>query len=492
MTDRACALLPVRRDEPARVPARSRAALPRRRSSVRSPSSRIGAGPFSDYRALVCVFLFGGNDAHNMIVPLDARYATYATNRGPLALPRASLTRTRSATRCRGLRLPPADDAGRASCSAPEGSRSSRTSARCCARRPSSIQNGTRCRRSSSRTTTCRPLVHCHPQAPATTGWGGRLADLLQSANTGQLSVSIATAAPTSSSRGRRPSRYQIGTYKPPARRSSARSARTVTSIPGGQCAGHLRERDHDGPLQPARGPVRRHRRPTSCRTTLRPGRASTTGPTPAASTPRGFRSAPRSRRTSRWPTQLRSVAMMIAARQALGVKRQIFFVSLGGFDTHSDQFDAALQHAEAGPQRPGDPVRQARRTARQARRGAEGVLRRNGRAGRCEQRHDVHRVGLRPHADVQRQGLRPRLGRAPPRDGRRGEGRQDLRHVPQHAGRHRQSGRRRARAPHSRLFRSTSTPATMARWMGASSADLNVVFPNLANFNQVDLGFMA
>ena len=31
-----------------------------------------------------------------------------------------------------------------------------------------------------------------------------------------------------------------------------------------------------------------------------------------------------------------------------------------------------------------------------------------------------------------------------------------------------------------------------MARWMGASSADLNVVFPNLANFNQVDLGFMS
>ena len=51
-----------------------------------------GAGPFTDYRALVCVFLFGGNDAHNMIVPLDGRYATYAANRGPLALPQADLT----------------------------------------------------------------------------------------------------------------------------------------------------------------------------------------------------------------------------------------------------------------------------------------------------------------------------------------------------------------------------------------------------------------
>ena len=50
-----------------------------------------GAGPFTDYRALVCVFLFGGNDAHNMIVPLDARFATYAANRGPLAIPFANL-----------------------------------------------------------------------------------------------------------------------------------------------------------------------------------------------------------------------------------------------------------------------------------------------------------------------------------------------------------------------------------------------------------------
>jgi len=32
-------------------------------------------------------------------------------------------------------------------------------------------------------------------------------------------------------------------------------------------------------------------------------------------------------------------VAAMIAARQPLGVTRQIFFVSMGGFDNHGDQF---------------------------------------------------------------------------------------------------------------------------------------------------------
>ncbi|MGB5630901.1 MAG: twin-arginine translocation signal domain-containing protein, partial [Woeseiaceae bacterium] len=38
-----------------------------------------GPGPFTDYRALVCVFLFGGNDSYNMLVPnTAAEYAQYA------------------------------------------------------------------------------------------------------------------------------------------------------------------------------------------------------------------------------------------------------------------------------------------------------------------------------------------------------------------------------------------------------------------------------
>jgi uncharacterized protein (DUF1501 family) len=36
--------------------------------------------------------------------------------------------------------------------------------------------------------------------------------------------------------------------------------------------------------------------------------------------------------------SQLKQVAQVISARSALGVNRQIFFCSLGGFDTHSDQ----------------------------------------------------------------------------------------------------------------------------------------------------------
>jgi len=46
----------------------------------------------ADYKALVCVFLYGGNDGLNTIVPTDAgRYAQYSAVRKALALPQSSL-----------------------------------------------------------------------------------------------------------------------------------------------------------------------------------------------------------------------------------------------------------------------------------------------------------------------------------------------------------------------------------------------------------------
>jgi uncharacterized protein (DUF1501 family) len=45
-----------------------------------------------DYKALVCVFLFGGNDANNMVVPFDTKgYANYSTLRANLALAQNTL-----------------------------------------------------------------------------------------------------------------------------------------------------------------------------------------------------------------------------------------------------------------------------------------------------------------------------------------------------------------------------------------------------------------
>src|SRR5208282_2740804 len=43
------------------------------------------------YQALVCIFLFGGNDSNNMLVPTDSRYVQYLQARSVLALPQSQL-----------------------------------------------------------------------------------------------------------------------------------------------------------------------------------------------------------------------------------------------------------------------------------------------------------------------------------------------------------------------------------------------------------------
>jgi uncharacterized protein (DUF1501 family) len=69
-----------------------------RYAALTAAGSAAGLRPFgalnclaqsaTDYKALVCVFLFGGNDANNTLVPFDTTgYANYASIRGPLALP---------------------------------------------------------------------------------------------------------------------------------------------------------------------------------------------------------------------------------------------------------------------------------------------------------------------------------------------------------------------------------------------------------------------
>jgi uncharacterized protein (DUF1501 family) len=50
-------------------------------------SRPAGAATASDYKALVCIYLAGGNDGNNLIVPLDStRYTAYQNLRGSLAL----------------------------------------------------------------------------------------------------------------------------------------------------------------------------------------------------------------------------------------------------------------------------------------------------------------------------------------------------------------------------------------------------------------------
>ena len=73
-----------------------------RYASLAAAGNALGLTPFgalnalaqgtTDYKALVCVFLYGGNDANNTIIPFDtAGYTNYAAVRGPLVLPQNTL-----------------------------------------------------------------------------------------------------------------------------------------------------------------------------------------------------------------------------------------------------------------------------------------------------------------------------------------------------------------------------------------------------------------
>ena len=72
-------------------------------SSLGLLSAAPARAAVADYKALVCLYLFGGNDGNNMVVPLDAlRYGQYTKLRAPngLALSTAAntLLASRSAT----------------------------------------------------------------------------------------------------------------------------------------------------------------------------------------------------------------------------------------------------------------------------------------------------------------------------------------------------------------------------------------------------------
>src|ERR1051325_11455121 len=52
----------------------------------------LAAADTTGYRALVCIYLYGGNDSFNMLVPRSTdAYNQYAQSRGSLAIPNSQL-----------------------------------------------------------------------------------------------------------------------------------------------------------------------------------------------------------------------------------------------------------------------------------------------------------------------------------------------------------------------------------------------------------------
>lgn len=294
--------------------------------------SRAGALP-SDYKALVCLFLNGGNDANNLIVPIGegpattpGTYAAYAAARGNLALPRTDLLPITPKTTDDGRswalhaavpELHALFNSGRAAFLANVGTL---------------VYPTTRAQWQANSVPLPRQLFshsdqqvqwqNSVPDKPSATGWGGRLADLVNAFNTNnEISMSISIAGKNTFQVGREVSQYAVTTTGAVALAGS--TATSGSDYARFQAQKDLFGQEHAALLEAAFGGISRGAISDAelLNSVLsRSPAIATTFPNTTAG------------------NQLRMAARLIAAAPNLGLRRQIFFVQLGGWDTHAAQ----------------------------------------------------------------------------------------------------------------------------------------------------------
>ncbi|MDE0006354.1 MAG: DUF1501 domain-containing protein [Rhodospirillaceae bacterium] len=285
-------------------------------------------GSFSDYRALVCVFLFGGNDSYNMLVPRsDAEYNVYSRSRQNLAIDRAALLPISPLIRDGahyGLHpnmgaIQTLFDSARVAFVTNVGP----------------LIEPTTKEQYESGSVALPPRLFSHNdqqaqwqslrgRAPGKTGWAGRVGDLLRShVSDQQLATNVSLAGNQLFQAADETVAYTMGRNGPipfqgmgDAQRAQQRRA-VFQRILGA---------DYDTMYERAYRDIQQRAVETVDRVSAALENAqplSTTLP------------------SSRLGQQLGTVARLIGVREQLDMQRQIFFVSTGGFDSHDDQLQS-------------------------------------------------------------------------------------------------------------------------------------------------------
>ncbi len=409
-----------------------------------------------DYRALVCVFLGGGNDSWNTIVDLDA-YAAYAAPRGSLALPQASLVPIGTLTGGRHFGLHPSLVDLQALWQA---------------RRLALLANVGPLLQPITRADylahpELRPInLFSHSDQvyqwhsgtsnpPLPTGWGGRVGDrtaALNGASAFPMVSSIAGVPLFGTGETLRP--LELTTQGSLALSGFSGSATSQIRYEG---LLRLQQVDRSHAFVRAGGDV-----------LLRSIGANQALSSALASAPALATAFP----ATSLGDQLKMVARTISVRVPLGVRRQIFFCSLGGFDTHSNQlatqaalltqvgqalaaFDAAMQELQVSESVTAFTHSDFSRTLKYNGAGTDHAW------GAC---HFILGGSVR---GGELYGQWPTLALAGPDD----------------------SGSSGRFIPTTAVDQYAST---LALWYGLAPADVPAVFPNIARFETADLGFMA
>jgi uncharacterized protein (DUF1501 family) len=292
--------------------------------------AEAAAANATDYKAIVCVFMYGGNDYGNTLVPYDSsNYNAYQQLRPSLAYQRANLSST--------LLVPsttPIDNAGvaREFALAPElapllpifnaGKMGVLLNVGTLIQPTSKLQY-------SNKSVPLPPKLFSHndqqsvwqsssPEG-ATSGWGGRMGDLFAAGNGNATFTCVNVSGNAVYLAGKQAVQYQITTngsvplagLQSPLFGSSACSEALRQLVT--QSRTHLFENEYN----------RVSKRSIDADLVL--SSALTSGPEIKTVFPSD----------NNLGDQLKMVARMIAAAPTLGTKRQVFFVSLGGFDNH-------------------------------------------------------------------------------------------------------------------------------------------------------------
>ncbi|MCX6939783.1 MAG: DUF1501 domain-containing protein [Verrucomicrobia bacterium] len=292
---------------------------------------RAGA-PQPDYKALVCLFLAGGNDANNLVIPTDAAtYAAYAAGRGALALPQnAVLPITPRTNDGRTWGIHPAMtelrnlfNSGQFAVLANVGTlaypmtKAQYTSGS--VPRPSQLFSHNDQQVEWQSSIADKPFVTC---------WGGRLADLTNAFNANnRISMSITLNGQNSFQVGKSIDQYAVGTGGAIALTGTG----TGTSVNGLRTAAlnDALAMQNGNLFETAFGGV----------TTGALGASSLVSSVITGASP--FTALFNAANNSGLAQQLHMVARLVNAQQSLNLKRQIFFVRVGGFDLHDNQVTA-------------------------------------------------------------------------------------------------------------------------------------------------------
>ena len=284
-------------------------------------ASQLQAAPTSNFKALVCVFLFGGNDGNNMVIPLDpASYGQYSAGRGNVALPAASLLPINGQGKAYGLhpRLAPLQQiyntnknmalmANVGTLIKPVTQKDLQSGQ---AQLPRNLYSH------SDQTSQWQTSI---PQSTSGTGWAGRAADVLRFAYPSSFTPGISLAGN---------SLLLTGQFTTPTQLGQGGDFGLATI--------------GDGTDDLARQTALQQILTFDTGMKLIGAMSSILGAglKNAAEIQRVLANAPAMKTVfpnTGLGNQLKQAAQLLSVRNALGMQRQIFFCSQGGFDNHSD-----------------------------------------------------------------------------------------------------------------------------------------------------------